>query len=336
MLMQRSRLTAVLVVAMVVVAACGTAKKATTPTPRPTPSATPTATPVPTPVPLAAPLMIQVENLSDARPQSGLSQADVVYEYQTEGGISRFTTVFFHLPVGQVGPVRSARLATIKLLGIWGGTLLYSGGSHYVSVKLYASGYRQYNEGRAAGTLFRISSRFAPHNLYTNGGHLAAFQQRIGPHVVGYQLWERTPVASLPPSLGPLLKFQVPISSSERPIFTYDAASGAYTRVEPGTGLLTDADNRAPWRPTTVVVLQMAITVGPEVEDVSGTHGLDFGLLGSGTGQVAVGGQVYPVTWTQGASGPPQLIMQNGQPAPIAPGQVLVELVPGGQPLLAR
>src|SRR5207237_5476068 len=109
---------------------------------------------------------------------------------------------------------------------------------HYVSVKLHASGYRQYNEGRAAGTLFRISSRFAPHNLYTNGGHLAAFQQRIGPHVVGYQLWDRTPVASLPPSLGPLVKFQVPISSSERPICTYDPAGGADQRLRAGTGVV--------------------------------------------------------------------------------------------------
>jgi len=343
MLKQRSHLTSVLAVAMLGIAACGSATKAPTRTPTPTasPSATagtPTPTPVPTPVPLAAPIMIQVENIDAARPQSGLSQADVVYEYQTEGGISRFTTIFFHNPTGQVGPVRSARLATIKLLGIWGGTLLFSGASNYVSRMLDSSGYRHFNETSAAGALYRIGSRFAPHNLYTDGGHLAAFEQRLRPLTVGYQLWPRTPIASLPPSgFNPIGKFQVPISQSERPIFTYDPATQSYTRVEPQTGQLNDANGGGPWRPTTIVVLQTKITIGPEVEDVSGTHGLDFALVyGIGDGQVFVGGQQYPVKWFQGPSGPPQLTQIGGQPAPIGPGQVLVELVPSGQTVIPR
>ena len=44
-----------------------------------------------------------------------------------------------------------------------------------------------------------------------------------------------------------------------------------------------------------------------------------------------MGGQLYSINWTQGATGPPQLTLADGQPAPIAPGQVLVELVSTGQ-----
>ena len=80
----------------------------------------------------------------------------------------------------------------------------------------------------------------------------------------------------------------------------------------------------------------MPITVGPEVEDVSGTHGLDFALVGSGNGQLLVGGSIYPITWTQPASGPPQLTLPSGQPAPIVPGPVLIELVPPGGTVVAR
>lgn len=339
MLTSRSQLTTLLAVAAIAVAACGSAAKAPSRTPTPQPSSTPvptqTATPVPTPAPIDAPLLIQVENLDAARPQSGLNQADIIYEYQTEGGISRFTAIYFHVPADRVGPVRSARLVTIKLLRVWEGTLLFSGASNYVSRLLNSSGLRHYNETTAAGTLFRIYNRYAPHNLYTDGAHLAAFEQRHGQHFADYQLWTPTALTSLPPGATPMASFQVPISQSERPIFTYNAATGTYTRTEPETGPLNDA-NGGPWRPSTIAVLQMAITVGPEVEDVSGTHGLDFALVGSGNGQLAVGGQLYPITWTQGATGPPQLTLADGQPAPIAPGQVLFELVGTGQTVTPR
>jgi Protein of unknown function (DUF3048) N-terminal domain/Protein of unknown function (DUF3048) C-terminal domain len=341
MLTLRSPRNAFLVCALVAVAACGSTAKASNPTPRAsatqaTATAAPTAAPAPTPAGIAAPVMIQVENLWAARPQSGLSQADVLYEYQTEGGISRFTAIYFHVPSGGIGPIRSARLVTIKLLRAWGGTLLYSGGTVYVSTLLGRSGLRQFDESQAAGALFRVAARGAPHNLYTDGSHLAAFERHIGPQTVGYQLWARTALTGLPGGSSPLPSFQVPLSQYERPIFTYDGHSGHYTRTEPDTGLLTDANSGLPWRPSTIAVLQMAITVGPEVEDPSGAHGLDFALVGSGVGQVLVGGRLYPIRWTQGASGPPQLTLASGQPAPIAPGQVLFELVPPGQGVLVH
>ncbi|MDP3888888.1 MAG: DUF3048 domain-containing protein [bacterium] len=58
------------------------------------------------------PLMVMIENHQDARPQSGLSRADVIYEAVAEGGITRFMTVFYCGAAAQdvqVGPVRSAR-----------------------------------------------------------------------------------------------------------------------------------------------------------------------------------------------------------------------------------
>src|SRR5581483_11922210 len=57
------------------------------------------------------PLAVMIENSTDARPQSGVSYADAVYETVAEGGITRFMAVFYcnSLPEVQVGPVRSAR-----------------------------------------------------------------------------------------------------------------------------------------------------------------------------------------------------------------------------------
>lgn len=59
------------------------------------------------------PLAVMIENHAEARPQSGLSSADVVYETVAEGGISRFMGVFYcgaaAAPV-TLAPVRSARI----------------------------------------------------------------------------------------------------------------------------------------------------------------------------------------------------------------------------------
>lgn len=58
------------------------------------------------------PLAVMVENHAEARPQSGLSSADIVYEAVAEGGITRFMGVFYCGAAENVtvAPVRSARI----------------------------------------------------------------------------------------------------------------------------------------------------------------------------------------------------------------------------------
>src|SRR6266566_7496793 len=82
-----------------------------------------------TPSSRSAQMLVKVENLPAARPQSGLQDAAIVYEYVTEGGIGRFSVIYTSPPKGRVGPIRSARLVTISLAKIYGAALVYSGGS---------------------------------------------------------------------------------------------------------------------------------------------------------------------------------------------------------------
>lgn len=64
------------------------------------------------------PLAVMIENHLEARPQSGLTSADVVYEAVAEGGITRFMAIFYcNLSDVQVGPVRSARTYYLDWLG---------------------------------------------------------------------------------------------------------------------------------------------------------------------------------------------------------------------------
>jgi hypothetical protein len=72
------------------------------------------------------PLGIMVENHLDARPQSGLSFSDVVYEAVAEGGITRFLSVYYCKDAPYVGPIRSARVYYIDLISGYGAYPLYT------------------------------------------------------------------------------------------------------------------------------------------------------------------------------------------------------------------
>ncbi len=298
--------------------------------------------PAPTPPPTPAPLLVQIENLDAARPQSGLSTASIVYEYNTEGQISRFTGIWFTPPPRsyRVGPVRSARLVSLRLDRIYGGVLLYSGASNYTQAQLGRSDLRWYNPDNAGSTLYRIDSRSSPHNLYSDGGKLASFEQQARMGTVGYRLWQRTEIGNLPSGGAAVTRFQVPVTTAERPIFTYDPNHDAYTRDEPTTGTLDDADTGQPWSVPNVVVLQVPVLTVPQDNENAANYpwvdGLDFNISGSGAGQLAVGGKLYSIDWTQGAAGPPRLSLSDGAAAPLLPGQVLIELVSPGNTVTPR
>lgn len=71
------------------------------------------------------PLGVMIENHVEARPQSGLSSADVIYEAVAEGGITRFLAIFYCQDASFIGPVRSARVHFMNMLREYGEYPLY-------------------------------------------------------------------------------------------------------------------------------------------------------------------------------------------------------------------
>jgi hypothetical protein len=322
---------------LLVLTACGsTPVHAPTATARPS-VAPPTPTPIPTPTAppaLASPAIVQVENSAGGRPQSGRGAAALVYEYVAEGGIGRFSLFFFTPPAPRqaVGPVRSARTVTVQLATLYHGFVAYSGASTYIGGLLGRASFPSFDEDTARANLFRISSRWPPHNLYTDGLHIANLASLAALAPVAYQLWPRTADA-----LGglPVTSFTAPVSVFERPLFTWRAALHGFTRTE-DTGIMLDPATRAPLVLPTVIVQQVAVTTDPRVVDVDGHLGVDQAIVGSGAAQVFTNGQEYQATWTQPTSGPPAFTLSDGSPAPIAPGEVWISLVPVGQPAAVR
>src|SRR5438477_5995624 len=151
---------------------------------------------LPTPTPSRpGPAMVQVENSVLARPQAGLQQADLVYEYLAEGGITRMTVIYFKPSGGQrIEPVRSARPVTVRLWHAYHGVIFFSGANQKVLDVIHQQQIPALTEGTDGGAYFaRDPGRRAPHNLYTDGNRLAQGIDKHAPKVT-YQL----PVAGTP------------------------------------------------------------------------------------------------------------------------------------------
>jgi hypothetical protein len=111
-------------------------------------------------------LAVKIDNIVDARPQTGLQAADIVYVLPVEGGLTRFMAVFSsHLP-RVVGPVRSAREDDLPLLRQFGKPAFsYSGATPHLLPFIHRARLFDLYAGIAGG-YFRSPYRFAPHNEY--------------------------------------------------------------------------------------------------------------------------------------------------------------------------
>ncbi|HEX6488002.1 MAG TPA: DUF3048 domain-containing protein [Candidatus Dormibacteraeota bacterium] len=267
-----------------------------------------------------APAMVQVENAPGTEPHSGLQQADFVYEYLTEGGITRFTAIYFN-PSGsqKVEPVRSARLVTLRLVQAYGGVLFFSGASSHVSGLINSEQIPNFNEN-ATQYFARDASRAAPHNLYTTLDHLAQGVQSKGLQR-GYSL----PATGTPTGGKPVKSLSFQQTSAHSVSCSY--ASGSYTyegETDAGAG-------GQPVKIANVILMQVAHHDAGYTEDVLGAQGIDYDLSGTGPATLYTGGQRFDAHWDLSSpTKPPRFLGSDGKQLPLAAGLTWVFLVDPG------
>ena len=129
-----------------------------------------------------------VNNIVAARPQRGLSKADILFEIKVEGGITRFMPVFTdYKTIGEVGPVRSGRDQFFRLILPWQALYIHEGQS--VVMQQYgidfsygnlnnndgANGYRDYGRVNWAGKSYNNGTLALEHTMYTNSDNIQEY-----------------------------------------------------------------------------------------------------------------------------------------------------------------
>ena len=112
-------------------------------------------------------IAFKIDNNINARPQSGLQEADSVMEILVEGGMTRFLAFYMDRSSTYVGPIRSARPTDPTLVRPYGGILVVSGATAGLIPAIRELGVPVLEEVRSP-TMFRIANRNAPHNLYAD------------------------------------------------------------------------------------------------------------------------------------------------------------------------
>lgn len=266
---------------------------------------------------LQRPVAIMVNNISVAQPvQTGLNDADIIYETEVEGGITRLLAVFKDFKnVKQIGTVRSARYVYIDLAA--GHNAIYA--YHGVN-ETYARPHLNAVDDIVVGTNnggARVSNGLATeHTLYAYGDKL---WENIEKKFDTTLKSEEAPFASFADEKAPVkLEFtantvSVPFSNAYKTVFKYNAETGRYTRFF-GNTERKDYKTGDSITVKNVFVLNTNITYYPDnkCKNVS---------LNSGSGYYFVNGTYQKINWSKGnASSSFTFTNEDGSPLTVNPG----------------
>lgn len=288
------------------------------------------------------PFGVMVNNHVDARPQSGLIYADLVYEIVAEGGITRFLPFYLsHLPE-KVGPIRSTReyyLVLVKEMG--DAMLMHEGYSPQALEAIQSWPVRSLQRGGASFINWRDNPRnvATEHTLYSNPQEL----YKYGVDTLGWggnrelTSWkfkdekkvEVLPDVCLVGACKPIVvDFWYPGDFSA--IWTYDSTYNEYLR---STGY-DDADQPIPHldqeTKEQIKVKTLVIQFAEESSIVGDDKNrLDYELIGSGEGMIFMDGSVTNVTWSkEDRDARTRFYDQNGNEFEFNRGKIWISIVP--------
>jgi hypothetical protein len=280
------------------------------------------------------PLAVMVNNATPARPQAGLTKADIIYEIVAEGGITRFLAVYLSDLPDKVGPIRSVReyyLVIVKELG--DAMLMHIGYSPQARQKidewnilsLGLSGADFYRDSRGN------SNVATEHTAFANGKELFTFGEAIkfnNPKEIKSWRFNETLNLTNQKKVN-YLKIDFWYEGEYSAVFKYDSKSEEYIRysgvVDNQPQLLIDDLTKNEVRLKNIVV-QFADEV-PIPNDDKGR--LDYVLLGEGKALILRNGILIESKWKKDSLNSRTIFYDNsGKEIEFNRGKIWVSIVP--------
>jgi hypothetical protein len=336
------------VAAASILGACGSHHQVATPPPTtttlpPTTSTTTTTQPPPPPVsPLtglpssnpaqrAAPaVVVKIDNIDVARPQTGIAQADVVYEEMVEGGLTRLAAVFQSDYPTVVGPVRSGRLTDEFIADDLNQPVYAFSGTNAIFLPILDSQpVTAVNENNEPALFYRAGPKAAPDNLYSN---VAALAQLSKTKTAPAPLFSYVASASQfgGPTAGPAASISISFPAASIS-WQYSATDGGWARDQNGTSDV-DATGKPIVANNVVVMFISYVNSGTASgEGVAPTPIPEGVLTGTGQAWFLSAGKIVHGTWSRtGLTTVATYQTGSGSPVQLTPGKTWIELVPVG------
>jgi hypothetical protein len=269
---------------------------------------------------------VTIDNAPGAWPQSGLTHADLVFEFMAEGGITRYLAVFWHQSAAKIGPVRSTRIYFDNVAAAYGWPLAHAGGNVDALKAIGPLGIKNIDQIYGSGAYFwRTTDRPMPHNLYTSTQLLELAVRTdqyaaagIPPMPKGAFSGEKTSSALITYADDPSYNWVYQVG------WSWNGTS--WTRLIDGKTDVTQAGN-------SITAQNVAIIYAPQFPDPDPyTVGAVNYTLQSGSGWLLENGRRTAITWKFGPGGF-TYALSDGAQAPFQSGHTWVEVLPDGTPL---
>ena len=267
---------------------------------------------------------IIIENSPDARPQSGLKDAEIVYEAIAEAGITRFMSLYQQNKPSLIGPVRSLRPYYLDWVVPYDASIAHVGGSSKALTEVRSGKYRDIDQFFNADTFWRASDRYAPHNVYTSFEKLDAINKAKKYSSSSPTGFKRDDVAALKAPIASSINVQIS-SATFNSSYTYDAKSETYRRSQAGAPHLDrEAGQIAP-----KIVIVMNANESTQFED---TNREVIQTVGQDNVTIFQGGDVIKGTWKHDSrSEQLQFFDTEGNVIPLARGLTWITVIPNGR-----
>jgi hypothetical protein len=283
------------------------------------------------------PLAVKVSNLPrNVRPQFGLSLADIVFEYYTEQGSTRFVAVYLGKDAETVGSIRSARFFDANVVRMYKAILAFGSGDIRVRDRLYNAEYasRLVSEFPAGCPPM---CRFEPNGvnyLVTNTIDLSQYVTQIGvpngrQDLDGMYFKLEAPEGGLPGT-----RAFIHYSGAIYNRWDYDPATGKYARWSETVDNVAGPEGEA-YAPLTdrltnqpIAVDNLLVILVPHEYFSRQPEMIDMPFGGSGTAYLFRDGQVYDALWQRPTPDSVlSLTLADGTPFPFKPGNTWVEVM---------
>ena len=282
------------------------------------------------------PVAIVLNNISDSLPHNGVADADIIYEYPVEGGLTRMLALYQDISeVEMVGSIRSARHYTVQLAASYDAILVGAGRSQQAQSEVSSLGVPFLNEveGPLRDVFFRDRSRIPGrrvdnlHAVVTTGERLMQWLPEYDFRLIHEAHYEHllsftddaTPVNGSNAN-----QVIARLSSGKSSTFYYDAEKGTYHMQQYNRDFIDANDDS---RPGFANVLILKTSVSNIAGDTSGR--LNVNTTGTGDGYFINGGKYIEITWSRNSvSSPFYYTLRDGTPLKLGIGKTFVCITP--------
>jgi hypothetical protein len=279
------------------------------------------------------PYAVMIENLLVTRPQSGLSQAGVVYEALAEGGATRFMAVFDpSIVIPELMPVRSARPYYIEWMSEYGALYAHAGGSpKALTVIRENADIHNLDALTSDGKYFwRDHTKYAPHNLVTSSEkmNIALRDKSLTDTVAIYRSWLFKDDAVLADrgENGKIVSFNFSYGKTYKVDYRYNQEKNVYLRFNADQPHLDKNTNEQ----ITVKNVVIQLVQDPTLAGEKGR--LDIYVGGTGKAWIFIDGQVIEGTWQKNSRTDRTLFFdKDGKEVEFNRGNTWVHVLPKDQ-----